>query len=440
MTELAAAPGSGRQREKLDLGAFTAYLLGAVVPLIALTWVANRFVFPTLYDRLDSAGLIGLLISIAALSLGSFLVLRRSTLRSLRRMDLDNARLSALLRTSTALADCRDNRAALESAAAAARELSAAEAAFVLIGGTAQSLPVPAWSDGERAAELYEAEGPSIAELLRLAYEQNRPVLRGTDVSAANGPGAAAAPGEKSGGPAIAVPIPGASGVAGALCALRRRGAEAFDGGQVDALSTLAALTSVALRNADLVHAQRNFFAHVTEILSTALDNHLDYHRGHGKRVAQLANLIGRELGMAEEAMQRLHFAALLHDLGMLKLERTQKMNPKACQRHSQIGARMLAPIVLWQEVAPIVHSHHERWDGRGYPDGLAGDSIPLESRIIALADAYDSIASHSSYRVPMTRSEALCEIRECTGTQFDPKIAAAFFALAERGDLGPEE
>jgi putative nucleotidyltransferase with HDIG domain len=265
-------------------------------------------------------------------------------------------------------------------------------------------------------------------------------VLRGGDASAGDTPGGAAAASEKSGGPAIAVPIPGTSGTAGALCALRRRGAEAFDGGQVDALSTLAALTSIALRNVDLVHAQRNFFAHVTELLSVALDNHLDYHRGHGKRVAQLAHLIGRELGMADEAMQRLHFAALLHDLGMLKLERTQKMNPKACERHSLIGARMLAPIVLWQEVAPIVHSHHERWDGRGYPDGLAGDSIPLESRIIALADSYDSIASHSSYRVALARNEALREIRECTGTQFDPKVAAAFLALAERGDLGPEE
>ena len=188
------------------------------------------------------------------------------------------------------------------------------------------------------------------------------------------------------------------------------------------------------------MHAQRNFFAHVTEILSTALDNHLDYHRGHGKRVAQLAHLIGRELGMSEDAMQRLHFAALLHDIGMLKLERTQKMNARSCERHSAIGARLLAPIVLWQELAPIVHSHHERWDGSGYPDGLAGDSIPLESRVISLADAFDSIASHSSYRVALSRDEAIGEIRECTGTQFDPKVVAAFVALAGRGELGPED
>jgi putative nucleotidyltransferase with HDIG domain len=422
--------GITRQREKLDLAAFSAYLLGAVIPLGTLAWVADRYVLPTLGDRLDALGLIGLLVSLAGLSLASFLMLRRSAHRSLRRMDADNARLASLLRTSTALADCRESRAALETAASAAQELASADAAFVFVGGSAGALPTPAWSYGERAAELFEIEGPGLPELLRPVYEESRPVMRGAE---------SPAPGEKSGGSAIAVPIPGERGSAGAIVVMRARGAESFDPGSLDAISTLAALTAVALRNADLLFAQRNFFAHVTEILSMALDNHLDYHRGHGKRVAALANRIGRELGLGEAALQRLHFAALLHDIGMLKLERNQKMNAKACEKHPTIGSRMLAPIVLWQEIAPVVHAHHERWDGRGYPDGLAGESIPLEARVLALADAYDSIASEQSYRVALSREEALREIEECAGTQFDPRVAAAFAALAARGELGEE-
>jgi len=440
LTETTPPSGAGRQREKLDLTAFTAYLLGAIVPLVALGAVVDRYVLPTLDDRLEAAGLIGLLISIALLSLGSFLVLRRSTHRSLRRMNADNERLAALLRSASALAESRDHQTVMERASAAALELSGADAAFVLLGSGSDALPIPACSAGERAAELYEAEGPGLAEILRLVLDQNRSVLRGADSAPlAPADGAPAAP-EKSGGPAIALPIPGPKGTPGVLLALRARGAAAFDAGPLDALSTLAALSSVALHNADLVHAQRNFFAHVTELLSQALDNHLDYHRGHGKRVAQLAHLVGRELGMGEDAMHRLHFGALLHDIGMLKMDRAQKMNARSCERHAALGARMLAPIVLWQDVAPIVHSHHERWDGRGYPDGLAGDSIPLESRVIALADAYDSIASHSSYRVALGRAEAIQELRECTGTQFDPRVFAAFLAIAERGELGPEE
>jgi putative nucleotidyltransferase with HDIG domain len=428
---MGAAPGNSRQREKLDLAAFSAYLLGAVIPLGTLAWVADRYVLPTLDDRLDTLGLIGLIVSLAALSLGSFLILRRSTHRSLLRMDLDNARLASLLRTSTALADCRESQAALETAASAAQELTHADAAFVFVGGSAGTLPSPAWSHGERAAELFEIAGPALAELLRPVYEEARPVLRGAE---------AGAPGEKKDGAAIAVPIAGERGVAGALVALRARGAEAFDTASLDALATLAALAAVALRNADLLFSQRNFFAHVTEILSTALDNHLDYHRGHGKRVAALANRIGRELGLGADALQRLHFGALLHDIGMLKLERNQKMNAKACEKHSVIGARMLAPILLWQEIAPIVHAHHERWDGRGYPDGLAGESIPLEARVIALADAYDSVASEQSYRVALSREEAIREIEECSGTQFDPRVTAAFVALTARGEIGEDD
>ena len=205
---------------------------------------------------------------------------------------------------------------------------------------------------------------------------------------------------------------------------------------ETGALSTLAALAAVALHNGDLRDAQRNFFAHVTDIIVNALDAHLEFHQGHGNRVAQLANRLGRALGLDDAGMQRLHFAALLHDIRMLKLDRAQQMNRKTCDKHTIIGSRMLGRIRVWKDIAPIIHHHHERWDGSGYPDGISGSEIPLESRIIAVCDAFDSMTSHSSYRDAMTLDEALAELEACRGTQFDPDLVEAFRTLAAAGHV----
>jgi len=202
----------------------------------------------------------------------------------------------------------------------------------------------------------------------------------------------------------------------------------------MDALNTLAGLTSVAMRNADLRDAQRNFFSHMTDILVSALDAHLDYHNGHGTRVAQYANRVGRALKLDDKRLQNLHFASLLHDVGMLKIDKSAQQNEKARANHAELGYRMLARIRLWEDVAPIVHSHHEWYNGAGYPEGLAGNDIALEARIISVCESFDSMTSNTSYKVAMPREAAVEEIRSCTGTQFDPLVAEAFLDLVEQG------
>jgi polar amino acid transport system substrate-binding protein len=209
-----------------------------------------------------------------------------------------------------------------------------------------------------------------------------------------------------------------------------------LDGSALGSLSTLGALAAIALRNADLQDAQRNFFTHTTDMLVSALDSHLGYHAGHGQRVAQYANRLGRELGLDEPRLQRLHFAALLHDVGMLKLERHLQIDRRSAARHTVLGARMLGRIRLWQELAPIVQHHHEWWDGSGYPDGISAEAIPLESRIIAVCDAFDSMTSATSYRDRVSFAEALRELETGAGTQFDPDVAVAFCRLAREDRL----
>jgi putative nucleotidyltransferase with HDIG domain len=235
---------------------------------------------------------------------------------------------------------------------------------------------------------------------------------------------------------ALAVPLPGESGPIGVLVAVRPTPAADFAPEEADALSTLAALAAVALHNGDLRDAQRNFFAHVTDIIVHALDAHLGFHQGHGTRVAQLANRLGRAYSFDDGAMQRLHFAALLHDIGMLRLDRAQQMNRKTCDKHAMIGARMLSSIRLWKDLAPVVQHHHEWWDGSGYPDGIAGEAIPLAARIITVCDAWDAMTSQTAYGETRTPEQALAELERCRGTQFDPGVVAAFKTLAESGQL----
>jgi HD-GYP domain-containing protein (c-di-GMP phosphodiesterase class II) len=118
----------------------------------------------------------------------------------------------------------------------------------------------------------------------------------------------------------------------------------------------------------------------------------------------------------------------------MLKIEKSAYKNEKVREKHAEIGYRMLARIRLWEDVAPIVHGHHEWYDGAGYPEGLAGNDIALESRIISVCEAFDSMTSSTSYKIAMPLESAVEEIRRCAGTQFDPRVAKAFLDLVEQG------
>lgn len=417
------------QPRMLDRMSFAAYFLGAVFPLTALAVIVERFVLPEIESPIVSGGLIGLVVSLAVLSLGSFFILRRSTRLSLARMDQDNHRLESLLQVSGDLAGAEYGHEAAGIAAKCALELTSARAAFVLMRNESERHPVILESAGQDASEIFESAGKTLTELASLVVSEGRPALRGPDASG-NEPD-----GDSKGVTSVAVvPIPGDSNTMGALVVVHSEAEAAFDPAQVNALTTLGALASVSLRSAELRDAQRNFFSHMTEILVLALDTHRNSHRGHGHRVAQFANRLGRDLGFDDEALQRLHFAAMLHDVGILKLDPKAKMNSKSCEKHAAFGARMLGGIRLWEHLAPIVQAHHERYDGAGYPDQLAGEDIPIESRIIAICDAFDSMTSSHSYKVTLSTENALREIEDNAGSQFDPDLARRFHKLVRDG------
>jgi hypothetical protein len=167
------------------------------------------------------------------------------------------------------------------------------------------------------------------------------------------------------------------------------------------------------------------------------------YTRRHGERVAHGAGLIARHIGVDTERVEAVMVAGLLHDVGKLGVPTRvlAKDGPltdeeaAAIQLHPRAGVTMVHKIQFLGEALGGILHHHERMDGRGYPMGLAGNEIPEFARIIAIADAFDSMTSGRSYRNAMDRSEALAELRKCAGSQFDPVLVEAFVAALSRAE-----
>jgi diguanylate cyclase (GGDEF)-like protein len=162
--------------------------------------------------------------------------------------------------------------------------------------------------------------------------------------------------------------------------------------------------------------------------------------RDHMRSVAQFSIVVGARLGVTGHSLEQLRLAAELHDIGMIAIPDAILAKPGALtedewrfvRRHTVIGQRILAGSPALREVAGIVRSTHERWDGNGYVDGLAGTAIPLPARIIAVCDAYVAMTSDRPFRDALSPQEALTELRRCSGTQFDPEVVLAFCRLHE--------
>jgi HD-GYP domain-containing protein (c-di-GMP phosphodiesterase class II) len=167
--------------------------------------------------------------------------------------------------------------------------------------------------------------------------------------------------------------------------------------------------------------------------------------KGHCERVAQNAMVLGRALGFSTAELETLYWGALLHDLGKIVVSESILLKPgplteaeySEIKRHPAYGAELLASISPeFQAIAEAVHFHHERWDGRGYPLGLRGETIPLSSRIIAIVDVFEALTSDRPYRRPMLPSQALDYLKAEAGLHFDPRLVALFEELYDSGKL----
>lgn len=169
--------------------------------------------------------------------------------------------------------------------------------------------------------------------------------------------------------------------------------------------------------------------------LIEALNAKDPYTRGHCERVPVYASLMARRLDLSEEELDVIHLASYLHDIGKIGIHDDILNKPGDLTReeyekvksHAQISGQIVSQIPNLSHIAGVVRHHHEHHNGAGYPDGLRGDEIPLGSRILAIADAFDAMTSSRPYRLPIKPQEALQEIKRCAGRQFDPELAQIF-------------
>jgi putative two-component system response regulator len=170
------------------------------------------------------------------------------------------------------------------------------------------------------------------------------------------------------------------------------------------------------------------------------------YTEGHLRRIAGYSAQIAEALGLGDEEVRTIRYAGILHDIGKIGVRESILRKPgpldaeeqAELRRHAQHGAAIVAPMRFADAVAPIILSHHEHWDGRGYPFGIAGEQIPIGARIIAVVDAWDAMTTDRPYRNSLGETEALRRLRESSGTQWDPRVVEKFIDLLLSGNLRP--
>ena len=206
---------------------------------------------------------------------------------------------------------------------------------------------------------------------------------------------------------------------------------EDFGERELRLLGGIAHQAKLAIANASSYEGLEQTFVSTVEALANALEANDEYTSKHARWITDLSLKVGAELGLDEPSLKRLELGALLHDIGKIGIPSDVLSKPgrltfderAIIQTHPTLGERIIEPIDRLQHVRPVVRHCHERWDGRGYPDGLAGEEIPLESRIIFVCDAYHAMTTDRPYRKRLSHPEAARRLREGAGTQFDPRV-----------------
>ena len=227
--------------------------------------------------------------------------------------------------------------------------------------------------------------------------------------------------------------------IIGLMVAINRIGKQDFDSTDIKLFNSVACGCAVFIENGRLFKDLKELFIGSLKALTSSIDAKDKYTHGHSERVAYISRWIAERLcdkePLEEEQINRIYLAGLLHDIGKIGIDesvlrKTGKLTDQefACiRKHPSIGAGILREIKQMHDIVPGALSHHERADGRGYPDGLTGEQIPLTGKIVQLADSFDAMTSKRTYRDAMSLEKALEEIERGLGTQFDEKIGRIF-------------
>ncbi len=240
---------------------------------------------------------------------------------------------------------------------------------------------------------------------------------------------------------AISAPVKVSEVVGGALSAIRT---ETFNTEDLNLLTTLANMASKAIESAELHQRLRQSYLRTLRALARSLAARDPYSAAHGEAVTWLACRLGERLGLDDSEMSALRTYGPLHDLGKIGVADAVLLKPgplteeefELVRQHTVIGEGIIQPLDPGPAALAMIRSHHERWDGTGYPDRLKGEEIPLAARIMAAADAFHAIVSHRSYRGGAVPFQAVQEVKRLRGFQFDPAVVDALVSLWDTGEL----
>jgi response regulator RpfG family c-di-GMP phosphodiesterase len=249
-------------------------------------------------------------------------------------------------------------------------------------------------------------------------------------------------------GSLAAVPLKIRQKLIGMLTAVVRKGGTSFTEQDLYYLSFTARRAAFVIENVALYeNIYENLFATLYAFVET-IEARDPYTKQHSSRVAELALSVGKEMRATHEELDVLNFSGHLHDIGkigirdgiLLKPSRLTAEEYEIIKQHPMIGASIIGHLGLMSEEQKVIRHHHERWDGKGYPDGLKGEAVPYLARILAVADVYDAMASHRAYRARIPDEIIIKTIRQNAGSQFAEEVVHAFLKVYERGEISHRE
>jgi putative nucleotidyltransferase with HDIG domain len=223
--------------------------------------------------------------------------------------------------------------------------------------------------------------------------------------------------------------------ILGVIEVLNKLDGSEFEEQDLEAVISVANTAAMAIENTKLHQTVLEAYKSTIKTLAASIDAKDPYTRGHSQRVMEYALLAGSYLSFSSEEMETLEYAAILHDIGKISIDSTILNKPGSLTKsewniireHPVIGANLLKEIPFLERASELVLCHHEKYNGEGYPNGLSGEDIPLGARLIAVADAFDTMTTDRSYRAAMTVESAVKELNDCAGKQFCPVSVKAF-------------
>ncbi len=414
------------------------YFIASIIPLAVMTYLYLDYISPEMQGKRNFGvgSTIGVLLLLTIfLSVMGLILTNRAAGESINTLKKLNSRMDALLDLTKSFREGFYIDVLLDSIASSAAKLLNAEASSILLYDDSGALKFVhlfgVGSGALKGRQIKTGEG-----ITGWVAREGTPVL----VNDAHSDPRFAGKYDKETGfktrSILCVPLTLEGRTIGILEVLNKKDGEVFTEQDTKILFSLADHAALSIYRTKSNESSHSDFIQVTEILLSAMDYHIPEQKGHARRVARYSVKLAKDMGLNEDEQKKIYFGALLHDIGLLKFGKDAHWSMQKFELHPALGYDMIKTISIWGPTASLVLSHHERYDGNGYPRGIAGTEIPLGARIIGVAEAFDAMISAKSYQPAKSFEEALAELKANSGTQFDPTVVDVFAANFKKEDV----